>query len=111
MTGGPFSDLNPNYLCSGLLPASSTSHRITGLQNGIPYGIGIAAVDKYGNIGAISDVVYNLPSAAAGGSDSATFGGGCSFDVRGRHDRTETVASLWLAVLTLAFLRRRRNGA
>lgn len=108
--GGPFSDLDPKYLCSGLLPASSTSHRITGLQNGIPYAVGVAAVDKYGNIGAISDIVYSLPSAAAGGSDSATFGGGCSFDVRGRPDRTETVASLWLAVLTLALVWRRRDA-
>ena len=107
-TGGPFSDLDPKYLCSGLIPAASTSHRITGLQNGIPYGVGVAAVDKYGNIGPISDVVYNLPNAAAGGSDSATFGSGCSFDVRGRHERSEDLPSLWLAVMTLAFVRRRR---
>jgi len=106
-TGGSFSDLHPRYLCSGLIPATATSYRITGLQNGIPYGVGVAAVDKYGNIGVISDVVYNLPNAAMGGPDSATFSNGCSFDVRGRRERSETVVSLWLAILALAFVRRR----
>jgi len=110
-TGSPFSDLDPRYLCSGLLPASSTSHRITGLQNGSQYGVGVAAVDKYGNIGFISDVVYNSPSAAADGSDNATFSSGCSFAVRARHGRSEAAVSLWLAVMALAFMRCRRGHA
>ena len=58
-----FSDLDPLFLCSGLLPSTATSARIEGLQNGIWYGVGVAAVDKFGNIGAIpeSSVVYQQP--------------------------------------------------
>jgi hypothetical protein len=61
--GEAFFDLNPYYLCSGLLPSTTNSYRITGLQNGIPYGVGVAAIDRYGNVSAISptDVVYNTP--------------------------------------------------
>ena len=121
-TGGPFSDFDPRYLCSLLVPATTTSHRITGLENGIPYSVGVAAVDKYGNIGAISDVIEGTPSAGTGGatgtggaggpSDAGTkvaFTNGCSCAVGGKHDRTETAGSLWLAVMALAFARRRRD--
>jgi len=119
---GSFSNLDPKYLCSGHIPPTTTNHRITGLQNGIPYGVGVAAVDKYGNIGVLSEVVYATPSAGTGGtggalggspadgavgsSDGGTqakLGNGCSFDMRGRRDRTETAEILWLAVVTLAF--------
>jgi hypothetical protein len=123
----PFSNLDPKYLCSGLIPAVSTSYRIVGVQNGIPYGVGVAAVDRYGNIGAISDIVYATPSAGAGGaggtpgsggaggspadggagsSDAGTaamLAGGCSIDVRREHARSETAGILWLAAAALAF--------
>jgi hypothetical protein len=128
----PFSNLDPNYLCSGLIPATTTSYRIAGLQNGIPYGVGVAAVDRYGNISAISDIAYALPNAGTGGaggtldangaggspadggtgsSDAgspAMLAGGCSIDVCRKHDRSETAAIACLAVATLAFARRRR---
>ena len=98
----PFSNLDPKYLCSGLIPLTTTNCRITGLHNGIQYGVGAAAVDKYGNIGVLSDVVYATPSAGTGGTQ-ARLGNGCSFDMRGRRDRTEIAEISWLAVLTLAF--------
>ncbi|HEY5283888.1 MAG TPA: MXAN_2562 family outer membrane beta-barrel protein, partial [Polyangia bacterium] len=61
--GGAFSDLDKKYLCSGLLPPTTTSYRIEGLQNGITYGVGVAAIDKFGNISAIypADVHYAEP--------------------------------------------------
>ena len=128
---GPFSNLDPRYLCSGLIPATTTSYRIAGLQNGIPYGVGVAVVDRYGNIGAISDIAYALPNAGTGGaggtldangaggspadggtgsSDAgspAMLAGGCSIDVCRKHDRSETAAIACLAVATLVFARRR----
>jgi hypothetical protein len=123
----PFANFDPKYLCSGLIPATTTSYRIAGLQNGIWYGVGVAAVDRYGNIGAISDIVYATPSAgtgAAGGSPTdggtgssdagapAVASGGCSIDVRRRQDRNETAGILCLAVATLAFgLTRRTKGS
>jgi hypothetical protein len=53
--------LDPDYLCSGLLPSTSNSYRIEGLQNGINYGVGVAAIDKYQNASVISDLVYAMP--------------------------------------------------
>jgi len=103
---GPFSNLDPKYLCSGLLPATTTSYRIAGLQNGIPYGVGVAAVDRFGNVSAISDIAYATPSA---GSDG-TGGSGCSIDVRGKHERSETTVILCFAVAALAFARRKRTA-
>jgi hypothetical protein len=75
-TGGPFSNFDPKYLCSGLIPATTTSYRITGLQNGISYGVGVAAVDKYGNIGASSDIAYAMPGAGMGGIGGTSGAGG-----------------------------------
>ena len=120
--GGPFSNFDPRYLCSGLIPAASTNHRITGLQNGISYGVGVAAVDKYGNIGVITKVVYATPGAGMGGTggtlgagsppdgaaglgDAGTgvrLGNGCSCAIRGKHDRDETAGILRLALVSLA---------
>ena len=76
MAGGPFSNLDPRYLCSGLIPSAATSYSVKGLQNGIPYGVGVAAVDRYGNIGALSDVVYGMPSAGTTGVGGALGAGG-----------------------------------
>ena len=73
----PFGNLDPSYLCSGLLPATATSHRIIGLQNEIFYGVGVAAVDKYGNL-SLADVVYQAPS----GSDASPDGGATDAGVR-----------------------------
>lgn len=111
--GAPFSNLDPKYLCSGLIPAASTSHRITGLQNGIPYGIGVAAVDRYGNIGAIASVVYGTPLPTVdfymeyknlGGSAR---GGYCI--MASEYVRPGFLTVLCLATLSLVLLRRRRR--
>lgn len=75
-TGGPFSDFDPKYLCSGLIPAASTSHRITGLQNGTVYSVGVAAVDKFGNIGANTNVMYAVPGAGTSGTGGTLGTGG-----------------------------------
>jgi hypothetical protein len=122
-SGGSFSNLDPKYLCSTLIPATATSYRIKGLQNGIPYGVAVAAVDKYGNIGALSDVLYAVPMAGTGGNDGSvgdpvtgprgSFAGGCSIAFGGRHARSECAGISWLAVASLAFaltsLRSRRS--
>jgi hypothetical protein len=113
-TGGPFANFDPKYLCSGLIPSTATSYRIVGLQNGIPYGVAVAAVDKYGNIGALSDVFYAMPDAATGGTDRSvggpvtgprtSFGSGCAIAGGRKHDRGEAAGILWLAVATLALV-------
>jgi hypothetical protein len=66
----PFNNLDPHYLCSPILAATTSSYRIVGLQNDIPYGVAAVAVDKFGNVSAPSDIVYAAPSASAGGADT-----------------------------------------
>jgi hypothetical protein len=112
--GSPFSGLDPNYLCSGLIPATSTSHRITGLQNGIWYGVGVAAVDRYGNIGAIANVAYGMPIPTVdfytyykNDAHGAAQGGYCALS--GRHVRPGLAALLFLAGLSLALGLRHRS--
>jgi hypothetical protein len=58
---GTLAEYDPKFLCSGLLPSTSKSHRITGLQNDIYYGIAVAAVDKYFNVSTLSSLVYAKP--------------------------------------------------
>ncbi len=112
-TGGPFSNLDPRYLCSGLIPAVSNSYRITGLQNGIQYGVGVAAVDRYGNIGAIANVIYGIPIPTvdfyseyktAGGSAQ---GGFCALERW--HSRRSAAVGIGLAGLALMLVVRRRS--
>jgi hypothetical protein len=117
--GRPFANFDPKYLCSGLIPAASTSRRITGLQNGTIYSVGVGVVDKYGNVGAITHVVDAVPGAGTIGT-GGTLGtdgtagvaaagagvrlaNGCSCDIRGKHDRSETAGISWLAAVALAF--------
>jgi hypothetical protein len=52
----PYSSLvDPTFLCSGLLPATATSYRISGLQPETAYSVAVAAVDRFGNISKPSD--------------------------------------------------------
>jgi hypothetical protein len=110
-----FENLYPSYVCSGLLPPTATSYRITGLENGVSYGVGVGAVDKYGNLSPISpaDVVYASPEPSAGGQEiAAAFAPGCSCAVAGRNDGHRLPASLgWLglAVPLLSRVRSRRG--
>jgi len=111
--GVPFSNLNPRYLCSGLIPAASNSHRITGLQNGIPYGVGVAAVDRYGNIGSIAKVVYGTPVPTVDfyseykGLGGSAQGGFCA--VASRYSRQSAALGICLAGLALMLVVRRRS--
>jgi hypothetical protein len=108
-----FANLDPNYLCSGLLPATATSYRIDGLQNGIFYGVGVAAVDKYGNL-SLADVVYQAPNAsdtlpdggAVDGGVRAGDNGGCA--LAGGHGPREAWTALGLLSLGALLLGRTR---
>jgi hypothetical protein len=113
--GEAFFDLTPYYLCSGLLPSTTNSYRITGLQNGIPYGVGVAAIDRYGNVSAISpaDVVYGTPIPTVdfyseykklGGSAQ---GGFCALG--SWHSRKSAALGIGLAGLALMLVVRRRS--
>jgi len=112
-----FANLDPSQLCSGLLPATATSYRINGLQNGIFYGVGVAAVDKYGNLSPIAptDIVYQAPSASATSLDGGagdggvrvTESGGCA--LVGSHGPREAWTGLGLLALGALLLGRTRS--
>ena len=108
-----FANLDPSYLCSGLLPATATGYRIDGLQNGIFYGVGVATVDKCGNL-SLADVGYQAPNAsdtlpdggAVDGGVRAGDNGGCA--LAGGHGPREARPALGLLALGALLLGRTR---
>jgi hypothetical protein len=108
-------DLNTNFLCSGFLGVSDTSARIKVLQNGIPYGIGVAAVDTHGNASPIV-AQYQKPVQTLDfyhqyrtGDPQGEATGGCSIG----GDALPGVAGVGLAVGLAGFAlvrSRRRRG-
>jgi len=112
-----FNNLDPSFLCSGLLPSTTTSQRITGLQNGIWYGVGVAAIDKYGNVSAIpeSSVTYGMPVATVDfyteyrNSGGQAKGGYCSLAGWQKRPAALIVIS-FVALAVIVFVRRRRKG-
>jgi hypothetical protein len=107
---GVFGNLDPRYLCSGLIPPTLTSHRITGLQNGIPYGVGAAAVDRFGNLSEVSNITYAMPNSTTPISTPSYTSQGCSCELAGRHGRLGAFASLLGIGLSALCLRRRANS-
>jgi len=113
-TTGSLATLDPAYLCSGLISSTSNSYRIEGLQNGIPYGVAVAAVDRYGNISALSGPAYGIPVPTVDfyseyRSDGGTaLGGYCTLDRW--HARPGALALFFVGGLGLILvLRKRRN--
>jgi MYXO-CTERM domain-containing protein len=106
---GAFGNFDPKYLCSGLLPATATSHRLTGLQNGIAYRVGVAAIDRYGNISEISDVVSAIPNLSSTPTDHIVLASGCSYSPSGPHGSGRGLACLGLLAIGLFFVVRRRR--
>jgi len=92
-----FQNLDPNYLCSGLLPPTQTSLRLGTLQNGILYTVGVAAVDNSGNASPIQSGFIQTPIA--------TGKSGCSCHLAG----ADRGAGPWAAMLALGLASRFRR--
>jgi hypothetical protein len=45
----PFTRVDPTYVCSDMLPPAQTSDHLKYLINGMPYGVGVVAVDNHRN--------------------------------------------------------------
>jgi hypothetical protein len=121
-----FQKLDPAYLCAGLLHPSQFSVRLGALQGGIPYTVGVAAVDNSGNASPIQSgfvqapSVVQVPDATAGATGGfaqtpiATAGitgglgrAGCACGIAG----VDRSAVPWGAMLALAVASRlRRRG-
>lgn len=102
-------NLDPNYLCSGLLPPTQTGVRLGALQNGIPYTVGVAAVDTHGNASPILSGFVQMPTGT-GGATGGTSGGlgksGCDCRLAGV-DRSAMPWGVMLALGVASRLRRR----
>lgn len=122
--------LNPQYICSPLLSAFSTSYRVEVLQNDITYAAAVVAIDQSGNasqpiVGYGKPVptlsfydVYRNPymdnsSSSNGQADpGAASGGFCAVAVRRPGWRSVVGAGMafLLTAAGLTFMRRRRRG-
>jgi len=110
-----FQNLDTNYLCSGLLSPSQTGIRLKILQNGIPYTVGVAAVDNSGNASPILSGFVQRPIPTinfyqeyrdAGGQSP---GGYCT--LAGRGARLGAISLLaGIGLLAPIVLRRRRRA-
>ncbi|HVZ71473.1 MAG TPA: hypothetical protein VHJ20_03785 [Polyangia bacterium] len=112
--------LDPLFACSPLLTTSTSSYRVKILQNGIPYGATVVAIDTNGNA-STPDLQFAIPqktlsfydvyregSPANGGGAAA--GGFCA--VGGRPSRRSWIAGgagLGVALALAAARRRRRK--
>jgi hypothetical protein len=121
-----FQNLDPAYLCAGLLHPSQFSVRLGALQGGVPYTVGVAAVDNSGNASPIQSgfvqvpSVVQVPDATAGATGGfaqtpdATAGitgglgrAGCACHIAG----VDRGAVPWAAMLAIAVASRlRRRG-
>jgi hypothetical protein len=109
-----FKTVDPNYLCSGRISSSETSARIRILQNGIPYTVGVAAVDLSGNISPITGAFLQKPVPTVDfykeyrGDGGDAEGGYCSLG--GGTGRSKALACLaGTGLMGLSLLRRRRR--
>ncbi len=106
-----FASVDPAYLCSGLKMGATTNERITGLQNGIIYKIGVSAIDKNGNASAVAQAIYAAPIPTRDfyreyrEANGAAEGGYCAAGGRRGPRAVELVAT---AVVALGLMLRRR---
>ena len=108
----PIRDLDPGFLCADFL-TNTNSARLTGLENGVPYVVGVAAVDLRGNASPIESATLAWPYPtrdfyrsyrAEGGSAE---GGFCAIGARG--SRGAGWWPLLLAAVAVTLLARRRR--
>ena len=106
-----FTQLDPRYVCSDLL-RTQRSTRLKGLENGIPYLIGVATIDLHGNASPIKNVYLGKPVATrdfyqgyrtAGGEAE---GGYCA--LAGRRNSRGVLALMVVALGALVARRRRK---
>jgi hypothetical protein len=106
-----FVNTDPKFECTPLI-TTGTSARIEGLENGVDYAVGVAAVDKTGNASPITRVYVQSPvptrdfyrgyRAAGGKAD----GGFCTVGGRG----SRSLAALGAVAAAVLYWRRRRRA-
>ena len=61
----PFRKPRSTLLVLRVSSPTTTSYRISGLENGISYGVGAVAVDRFGNVSELSNIAYGIPEATS----------------------------------------------
>jgi hypothetical protein len=117
-SGTGVNGLDPRFICSPLLSATTQSFRIKILQNDIPYGAAVVSIDKSGNA-STPDIFYGVPIKTKSFYDvyrnddpdhPGTANGGLCTLAAGATSRG-AVAGLvaGLAIAAIALARRRRS--
>ncbi|HEX4404521.1 MAG TPA: fibronectin type III domain-containing protein [Polyangia bacterium] len=110
---GPFATLDPQFVCTGLVPVGTTSTRVPGLKNGTTYQIAVVAVGIDGTPSAASTSASATPGPTFGFEDLYAENGGTAAtgcDVGGGTGRGWGVAIVvGIAGLALASRRSRRK--
>jgi hypothetical protein len=111
---GPFASLDPQLLCSGLVPVGTTSARVRGLVNGQTYQVAVVAVGVDDTPSAPSTTAQGTPGPTYGFEDlyhqqGGTAQAGCA--VAGASQLGSGALAALAAALVLALARRRRTRA
>jgi hypothetical protein len=111
---GPFGALEPQFICSGLVPVGTNSTRVHGLENGRAYQVAVIAVGVDATPSAPSTGAPGTPAPTVGFGDLYTQSGGTAQSgcTIGRGQGPPTVlASIAIGLLIVWAWRRRRPGA
>jgi hypothetical protein len=107
-------NLDPAYLCSGLIAADQTSYRLKNLENDVAYTLVMAAVDNNGNLSTPTDSITGTPVLTVDfyneyvNEGGQVVGGYCAV-AQGR-PRPGGLACFLLAAALLALRRANRSG-
>jgi hypothetical protein len=110
---GPIAALDPQFACSDIL-TSRGERRLYQLQNGIPYAVGVASIDKRGNASPIEEVVLQTPIPTRDFYNSyrkeggTAEGGFCAVASAGGRPAPWLAAALLAPLLALLLRRTRR---
>ena len=115
--GGGIENLNPKFVCSGLLSAQATSDRVEILQNDITYAVAVVAIDNSGNPSPL-EVGYGTPIKTLSFYDvyrdqtpqGQATGGFCAVSTAAPRAKTTAALSLLaVAAIGVVITRRRRR--
>jgi hypothetical protein len=90
------------HLRCGSAPKEASRATTVKLSNGVPYGVAVATVDTYGNVGVLSQPACGIPQAKDETSSACAFAGPGAM---------QSGAALAALVTLAAALARRRRGA
>jgi hypothetical protein len=99
-----------DQVCSSVLPASATSVRLSGLDNGTTYTVAVVAIDPSGATSALSPVAQGTPVPTSGFMDRYKNAGGeatgCSLS---KSHRTNALVLLAVVIVLLLLWRAHRS--